>query len=182
MSKKITLLIGVLVVLTVLLLGLALKSQYIPSVSKSPTPTPPVMPLTKLMINPATLDLTSNASGVLQVDIDSSSNEITGVQLELQYDPKALRDVTITPGSFLTDPLIILNKINSTTGRISLILGVTAQQTPVKGKGTVAVIHFSKVSSALTSTDVSILPSSEVTAQGVDTTVLHDAMGAQIKL
>lgn len=182
MSKRVLLIVFIVVIVTVALLGIALKGSNIPSVTPSPPPTSAIMPLTTLMINPATLDLKNGSSGVLQVDIDSSTNEITGVQLELQYDPKALTNVTIEPGPFLPDPLILRNKITKETGRISLILGVTPQQNPVKGKGTVATIHFTKLPSTLTETDFTILPSSEVTAEGVDTTVLHNAVGAKLFL
>ena len=120
------------------------------------------------------------STGTLQVTIDSHMNEITGVQLEMQYDPQTLANVTVEPGPFLPEPLILKNTVDQATGKITFIMGITPQQNPVKGKGTVATLKFTKKATSSATTDITILPESEVTAQGINTTVLKEAMGAQI--
>jgi hypothetical protein len=183
MAKKTIIIIVLLILATVLLFIIALKSSFIPTpIRTTPTPSPLVSPQTRLMIEPAILALNGERNGTLQVNIDSQTNEITGVQLEMQYDPQVLSNVTLEPGPFLPEPLVIRNNVDAKTGRISVIFGVTPQQNPVKGKGTVAVIKFSTKSSSVNETDFTVLPTSEVTAQGVNTTVLQDAVGAKISL
>lgn len=122
----------------------------------------------------------SSASGVyeLDVNIDSDDNEVTGVQLELSYDPKVLGKVDIKPGSFLLSPVVILKKIDTTSGRITYMLGNQLGEPGVKGKGTIAVISFSKTGDKETSID--FLPQTLVTAQGLDQSVLKETVSGVI--
>ena len=122
----------------------------------------------------------SSLSGVYEVDvnIDSQDNEITGTQLELSYDPKVLGKVDIKPGDFLSNPVVILKKIDTASGKISYMLGNQLGDPGVKGQGTVAVISFSKTGDDETFID--FLPQTLVTAQGVDQSVLKETVSAVI--
>lgn len=177
--NKTILLIAALVVLTGVLLAISLYSK-----GSSPLP---------LIINQnqdedfAHTSLTlseepraSSVSGIYEVDvmIDSEDNQITGTQLELSYDPKVLGRLDIKPGAFLSNPVVILKKIDTTAGRITYMLGSQLGDAGIKGKGTIAVISFSKLSSQ--ETTIEFLPQTLVTAQGYDQSVLRQTVSTTI--
>lgn len=122
----------------------------------------------------------SSVSGVYEMDvnIDSDDNEVTGAQLELSFDPKVLGKVDIKPGSFLSNPVVILKKIDTASGKITYMLGNQLGEPGVKGQGTIAVISFSKTGNEETFID--FLPQTIVTAQGLDQSVLKETVSAVI--
>lgn len=190
MSKKTLALIISLVVLTAVLLVIALstKEQKVanntPSVpSEQPSPTPPAHSV--LTMTPATLDLSTRATGIHTVDvaIDSDDNNVTAVQLEIAYDPKVIRNLQVKPGKFFASPTVLLNKNDVKTGRVSYALGISPAQDPEKGTGTVATLTFTVLPGATgTETQITLLPKSLVTARGVGPSVLKSASGVTIML
>lgn len=122
----------------------------------------------------------SSISGTYEVDlnVDTDDNNISGVSLELAYDPKSLGKVDIKPGNFLPNPAVIEKEIDTVNGRITYILGPRLGSEGVKGKGTVAVISFSKLNNSETTID--FLPQTQVSAQGFDQSVLRETVSAVI--
>lgn len=169
MSKKTLALIIVLFLITCTLLYFAIR---IPPYSKNqqsivPTPTPKTADAhTILSMSPAQASESSSiAQHTLAVSMDTGSNAVSSVQLELAYDPQALINVVVTPGSFFTQPNTLINNVDTTDGRISYAI---AQQIGVKGKtgkGIVAYISFD-VASGFTgsSTTLTFLPKSAIAA------------------
>lgn len=189
MSKKTLALIVGLVILTAVLLIIALQTnnRQAPTPTDDQTaqatPTPPAESV--LTITPDVIDLTSGATGQqsVNVELDTGTNQVTAVQLELGYDPSVIRNVTVTPGTFFTSPTILLNNNDTTEGRISYAIGIAPAQDPRSGSGTVATISFTVVPSAtVTETEISLLPRSLVTARGVGPSVLKSASGVQVIL
>jgi hypothetical protein len=183
MPKRTIALIVVLILVTVGLLYLALapKQSTPPVTQPSVTPTPAAQ--TRLFLSPNPLSVAS-ASGSINVDIDTSENMVTAVQLELIYDPKVLTAVDIaspSANSFFANPIILLKKIDPLTGKISYALGIPPTGKGVKGNGTVATITFRKLIPS-GQTTVSVLPETQVTAEGVTGSVLKEALGATIIL
>lgn len=192
-KRTLALIIG-LVLLTVILLFAATRSDNKPAQQQpqpstapvtSPTPTPPAYTTLNLAPNPVTV--TANGTGTIQVLIDTQQNVATGVQLELSYDPKAITNVVVTPGTFFQNPLIIpqWNKVDPQTGRISHAQVLQPAQDGVQGKGIVATITFSKVAGTpLTTTTLEFMPKTAVTTtQSVTTSsVLKTSTGATINL
>ena len=177
-NKTLLLVIG-LVILTGVLLAISLYSKGsspIPSIIKNDEESN--FAKTSLVLSEEVRK--SSASGVYEVDvsIDSDGNEVTGVQLELSYDPKVLGKVDIKPGSFLSNPVVILKKIDTDSGKITYMLGNQLGNPGVKGQGTVAVISFSKTGDNETSID--FLPQTLVTAQGQDQSVLKETVSGVI--
>ncbi len=177
-NKTVLLVIG-LVILTAVLLAISLYSK-----GSSPFPVITKQDQDKDFAH-TSLSLSeeprsSSLSGVYEVDvlIDSEDNQVTGVQLELSYDPKVLGKVDIKPGSFLSNPVVILKKIDTTNGRITYMLGSQLGDAGVKGKGTVAVISFSKTGD--NETFIDFLPQTLVTAQGLDQSVLKETVSGVI--
>ena len=108
---------------------------------------------------------------------------MTAVQLEVAYDPKAVSNVRVTQGAFFTNPVVLLNANDTTTGRISFALGIAPAQEPVNGKGTVATISFTPNPAATaTQTEIQLLPKSLVSARGIAASVLKQATGSTITL
>src|SRR3989338_3897524 len=99
MSKKTLALIIGLSIVTSLLVYIAVSQKspsnqqnltsYVPA-KPSPTPSPLT---TTLSFSPNPIFLSSQSAQILDVVVNSNGSKITGVQLELTYDPKV---VTIT--------------------------------------------------------------------------------------
>lgn len=184
MSKKTVGLILGLVILTVVLLAVALRPVFFKPSGDSPqevsltvTPTPPAYTLLSLSPNPVT---TTAAGGNVEVVIDTKENSVTGVQLELSYDPAVLTNVTLTPGEFFPNATTLLDSVDTATGRVTYALVITPAQTPVKGQGVVARINFNVLPGATGETQIELMPKTEVTQQGIGPSVLKEASGTTV--
>jgi len=124
----------------------------------------------------ATSSSTSTLNYSLPVNIMSGKNKITAVQLELQYDPLILTDVAIAPGQFFPKPDVLLNQIDTKTGRISYALSVGLTDEGIIDKGAVANLTFSVKAQAPTKTIIIFLPKTLVTAAGINESVLKQAV------
>lgn len=190
MSKKtIGLIVGLLVTTVVLLfVALSAKQPVSPqatTVTQEERPAPTPVAHTMLMLSPDTVQIGANGSGSVDVMIDTGGNQINAIQLEVAYDPEILKNVVVTPGTFLPTPLKLFNNTDQENGRISFALGVPPSQDPVTGTGTVATIRFTRVSrvpTGTTDTEIELLPKTQVTALGISTSVLKSATGATVML
>lgn len=108
----------------------------------------------------------------LPVEIATSENKVTAVQLELQYDPEVLANVTVIPGPFFGASDVLLNQIDAKTGRISYALSVGLTAQGVTGKGIVATVTFSSKVKTPEKTAILFLPKTLVTASGINESVL----------
>jgi hypothetical protein len=185
MPKRTLILILVLIIVTV---GLVWLSVYtVPGQKTTPiAKTPTVLPFAKTTItlsSSPTATFTNPDVYVLDSMISTEDNKITAVQLELSYDPKALTKVDILPGTFFKDPVVLLKNIDEKNGRISYAIAIKMGQQAVGGTGTIAQIQFSPLpGSNLTTTSISFLPKTKVSAQGEAKTVLKSALGTTIDL
>lgn len=107
-------------------------------------------------------------------------NAVTAIQLEMQYDPKMLTNVTITPGAFIAGAVPLINAIDPVTGKITYALAIPPSADGKSGDGTVATIQFQSLLPKGSKTQFTLLPESLVTAQGVSESVLLKATGATI--
>jgi hypothetical protein len=191
MSKKTLALIISLVVLTAVLLVIALTTKEqktatdTPPAGQTATPTPAAQ--TVLTMTPEVIDLATSAAGTQTVNIEISTgeNQVTAVQLELAFDPKVIKNLTIRPGTFFDSPSVLLplNNNDVATGRVSYALGIAPAQDPKSGSGDVAIITFTVTPAAgVTETSLSLLSKSLVTARGVGASVLKSATGTTITL
>lgn len=185
MSKRTLALIAFLTVLTAFFVYLAV-SQNQPqktAVTKVAPTKKPVPAYTTLQLSPENVTLSSN-SGSLNVMINTGkgtkTNAVTAVQLEMQYDPKLLTNVSITPASFIPNATALVNSIDQATGRITYALAISPSGSGATGSGTVATLRFTSLLPRGSSTDVVILPTTLVTAQGVAESVLLKATSAKI--
>ncbi|OGH30780.1 MAG: hypothetical protein A3J69_02515 [Candidatus Levybacteria bacterium RIFCSPHIGHO2_02_FULL_42_12] len=193
MTAKTFGLIAFLVILTSALLTFAVLQQK-PTSQPAATTTqqnegaspPSQTPIdTILRFSPAYAGLTSGKQGSLDVLIQTNTNEVTAVQLEVAFDPQKFTNVKIvepsaTAGAFLENPFVLLNKVDKQKGRISYAVGVPPTGNPKKGKGTVVSIMFtSRLSSGETASFV-LLPETLVTASGTVSSVLKTTQNATI--
>ncbi len=166
-KKTLGLILGLLAT-TVLLLFLALRTGKGPLTPSpvsvlSPTPTPVVS--TVLAFSPNTVTLDQTGRGTIDVSIDTGENAVAAVQLEIAYDPKILRNVTIQQAGLFQNASPLKNSVDTNTGRITFIMGITPAQakTPIKGKGSIATITFTQAATTIDGiTKMSILPKSQV--------------------
>lgn len=182
MSKKTLALIIFLFIITCGLLYLAIVT---PPYKKQPTPTSPSP--TPISVNAHTMLSLTQASAsessktapyTLSVLIDSGENVVNAVQLELAYDPQAITNVILTPGTFFQQPTALLNNINAVDGRISYALAEQIDISGKKGKGTLAYISFTvQPTFSGKTTTFTFLPKTAVAADKVLESVLKKAIG-----
>ncbi len=177
MSKKTLALIIALFVITVVLVAAAVNTSRnnVPSqnpVANAPTPTPYAHSI--LTLSPASTQVAPNTASSVNVMIDTGENVVSGVQLELSYDPVMLTDVKVAPGTFFTNPLAIINRTDATIGRVTYALVVSKASLAQKGVGTVATISFTTKYPGKGSgtTELKLLPKTLVSAIGVGPSVL----------
>jgi hypothetical protein len=175
MSKRTLFLIFALFIITSVLLVMALYQPQAPKTTQIVTPTKEPVAQTTLAFGSPVVATSSSVTTLnysLPININTSKNKVTAVQLELQYDPAILTNVAVTPGSFFAKPQVLLNQIDVKTGRISYAFGIGINDQGVAGKGVAANLTFSAKSKTPEKTAILFLPKTLVTAQGISVSVL----------
>lgn len=188
MPRKTLALISGLVLVTVVLFIVALRSNNNPTPAPEPTslpstqsqisPTIPAHSVLSLSPNPATV--VPGGKGEVAVNIDTSDNEVTAVQLEIAYDPNFIGNVKVTPGALFENPVLLINKNNVKEGRYTYAYGIMPNRPTVKGVGAVATITFTALKSG--ASQLALLPTTLVTARGISESVLKSATGTMIQI
>lgn len=180
MSKRTLALIIVLILITSVLIALAVtpeKKPVTPPTAIVPTPTPAAQTALTFSPNPLTI---ASPSATVDVSIDTQTNPVTAVQLELSYDPKVITSIDVKPGSFFTNPAELLKTIDTKEGKISYALGILPSDNPKKGQGVAATITFRTNLKVGQTTQINFLPKTLVTASGVTASVLKSASNLTI--
>lgn len=191
MSKKILIVIAILIVLAVALVAIfvskkkPLEQPLNTGNSQSPTTFPTVVIAQQansiLSFSPLSLSA-SQSPQQLPITIESS-NDVTAVQLELTFDPEKITNVDVTAPKtqgFFDNPTVLLKNVDKTKGRITFAFGISPAQSPKKGNGTVAVLSFTPKLTLGEQTQINFLPKTLVTAIGVTQSVLKSASNATI--
>jgi|SRR3989344_9505769 len=91
----------------------------------------------------------SSSATNVQILVDTGKNSVSGVQLELLFDPKAFLSFDIIPaqdsilGKIDKDYVVMSENVNLANGSASFIAGIgTNNNIPRTGNGAVAVITF----------------------------------------
>lgn len=146
-------------------------------------------PMTKTIASTATLSFNPSRISVVRsgttpttVDImlDAGQHTVSGAQIELYYDNKALQNVTIDPaqtsifGTFGSDYTLISRRVENSLGRVTLWVGILpTNKTPRNGYGKVATLSFRAIpTSTATTTPIAFLNKSIVTQTGVADSVM----------
>lgn len=178
MSKRTLFLIFALFIIALALLMMAL---YQPSAVKTDqTTTMTKEPAAQTILSFGNPSIATSSSEILNyslpINISTGKNKVTAVQLELQYDPRILTNVTVVSGPFFTNPEILLNQIDFKAGRISYAFGVGLEEEGIIGQGTVATLNFS-INESAEETAILFLPKTLVTAEGISESVLKQSLG-----
>jgi len=191
MPRKTLLLILVLAAVTAILIFLAIMSQSMrqPTSTQGPNPTLiPVEKTAKVLFNPTSVDLSSTTAtptSSVNILVDSGGAEISGVQVELQYDPNALRNVVLTPtvdatGFFGSSASVLFNDVKQDTGRISYAVAISQGQGGKAGVGKIATLTFTKGLGAIRTTQITFLDKTLVTILGANDSALKETVPLSI--
>lgn len=188
MPRKTLALISGLVIVTVILFVVALKSSLKPS--QQPTPSPsvqpqvtPIVPVkTTLNISPNPIVVGARQKGSVDVNIDTSDNEVTAIQLEIAYDPNFITNVKVAPGGLFQNPVLLIDKNSVKEGRYTYAFGIMPNSSTITGTGTVATITFTALNKPGQDSQLALLPTTLVTARGVSESVLKAATGTLITI
>ncbi len=116
---------------------------------------------TTLSLVPATSTVEPGSDFTLTVEMNTGDNQVSTMDLVVNYDPSQITGLTIARSTFL--PLLVSGgTISNGTARIV----VGASSNPVQGSGTVAVLQLRAVGSG--TTNVTISPQTNVRAFGSD--------------
>ena len=184
MSKRTIGLIVALFVITIILLAIALESnvQITKKTAMTPSPTPYATSVLSFTSNTLYFTRGITAPLTLGIQLNTGGNDVTGVQLELSYEPSAFSSISITNGSLFSNPVVIFSpKVDATEGTISYAYGITPAQAKGSHKrvGTVALLTLIPAThpvdaqgKPITQTQIKFLPKSAITARGVDPSVM----------
>jgi hypothetical protein len=189
MPRKTLALISGLVLVTVVLFVIALKTNTTKQTTNvGITPPPSAAPVDTIAPAHAVLSLLPNPvivkpgqQGSVDVTLDAMEHAVTAVQLELKYDPAVISNVKVVPGPQFVNPVVLIDKNNTAAGTYTFAVGIAPNQATLQGTGVVGKVTFtSKRVSGTQSTELALSPTSIVTAQGVATSVLGKFSGTTI--
>lgn len=122
---------------------------------------------TRLFFSPSTTKLIGVEPRTIPLMIQTGTNAVSTVQVELRYNPLQVTVASITPGDFLPEPEIILSDIDNTRGRINYALTTSSPASQIKGGGTLVVLNMAATNTASISgnTQIEFLPKTAVRSQ-----------------
>lgn len=194
MPRKTLALISGLVLITFILFVIALKSSKTEQPPTSivptnedqamygPTATPMVPAHSVLSLSPNPVNAAPGQAGSVAVNIDTSDNEVTAVQLEIAYDPNIIANVQVVPGELFASPVVLINKNVVKEGRFTYAYGITPNHTPIQGSGTAATITFTALNKPGEVSQLTLLPTTLVTARGISNSVLKSSTGTLVQI
>lgn len=187
MPRKTLALISGLVFVTVVLFVIALNSNKntptpLPSQEPSMSQAPAVPAHSVLSLVPNPIIVEPGEKGSVTVNIDTSDNEVTAIQLEIGYDPNFITNVQVTPGSLFENPVLLINKNTVKEGRYTYAFGIMPNHAPVLGAGTAATITFTALNKPGQESQLALLPTTLVTARGISESVLKSTSGTLVRI
>lgn len=180
MYQKTILLIGVLALVAAVLFYLAINrntatmnkntGQNNPTTSGGQQMQETAAKTADLYFTPST---TNSLTGTADIMLNTGGKEVSGVQIELSFDPQLVTALTIEPA---TDSLfgeastytVLIKSVDLKLGRATLAVGISAGTQGVGGTGKVATINYTATGPA----SISMLDKSAVTQLNVATSVL----------
>lgn len=133
---------------------------------KAINPTQLVKKTVSLSFSPSEIQSTG---GLTRADIiaDTGGSEIAGIQVELQYDPKKITNVTILPATtnslFGKNGQELIKEVRQDAGRISYAIVIDQTAPEVKGIGNIATLQFQALQGTSGSTQITFLERSLAT-------------------
>lgn len=195
LPRKTTILIIILAIVTALLIFLAVTNETTQQLlTEEPQQTVPsetvVQPYATLGFSTPLIDVSSSQTATQSVDIvlDTAGKGVFSAQIELQYDPSLLSNVSIQPPA--QNPFFGANidtlippEVNATQGRISYAVALHPNEEEKIGRGVVATLTFTPNRfTAIPQTQISFLPKSAVTTIAGSSSILKSSTPLSIIL
>lgn len=180
MSKRTLILIAILLAITAGLLVLAFSPLRKPQVEK-PSEKIAELPYAQTVLT-VSKPILSGDTYTANVLINTGTNNIDAVQLEMTFDPTQITDVEVSPGTFLVNPIVLIDEVNPETGSVSYAISSAPGQESKGGTGIVAVITFQQLGAEGTETAINFEPKTLVSSQEIDKPILKSATGITFTL
>lgn len=185
MSKTSIFLISIFLITLIALLSLNTMYSSNPVLKSFPAifPTKPVVPSENtLTLTPAELTAPAGKTSYVQVEIDSKGEPPSVIQLELAYDPNVLSSVKLTPGTYFSNPQVLLSNVNAKNGRISYAISpLPDQPTPTTSNIVATIAIVPRINSYSRQTSLYFLPKTIVKTK-TSANTLKIAYGTKITL
>lgn len=193
MSKKLLLTIIIAIVLTIGFVLVAVgvigpNSQPSTKSQNASIPNYDSIPKTaSLYFSTPLLNVTANPAQV-DIMVETGGQEISGTQLELQYNPAIIKNVTVSSptDSFFGTPndyKILYTNIDQQNGTISFTVAANNRELARTGNGKVATLSFTvDQNTTVPTTTLTFAPTTLVTIFGANQTVLKEAAGLTVVL
>jgi hypothetical protein len=123
--------------------------------TSSPVPSPPSVDADTTLYLVADPPVYINDTFEVDLMIDTGKNEVVGTEVYITYDPNMIQALDVVPGSFFPDVVETVENIDAGNGRITTVLHILPQATPIKGVGTLAVLSFTALQMGTTTIDIS---------------------------
>jgi hypothetical protein len=168
-----------IILLSVTAVGVRVYRVYRSSPNVDKTVAPPVTtaPATTTLSVDVANARVSGTSLEIPIAIDTGGNTVSIVELHLGFDATLLTGVSIQPGSFFSNPMIIENKVDQNKGTIVMTL---SSLTPRQGTGPLATISATAVQK--TSVTFHIDPKTKVAAIGEKGNVLRSTSDDTVQI
>ncbi len=106
------------------------------------TPNPNLQAATTLTLTSIDAIIGLNQNSPVNVQINTSTNSVIGVDLDITFDPSLLILNNITAGSFFTNPDITNKVIDNSGGHAKVTISIPPGTNARQGAGTLAVLNF----------------------------------------
>lgn len=176
--NKTWILVAGLVILTVLLLVASFASKNLSPLKSVTQNEKTDFAHTSLTVSEDIIT-TPDGNYETEITINTNGDKISGVQIELSFDPKILTNVDIAPGNFLNNPTVLEKTIDTKNGVIKYTVAIKPGEKTVEGTGTLTVLSFTKIGSE--PTNINFLPTSQVSTTGLNQSVLKETISAEIQ-
>ncbi len=154
--------------------------QWVQNVSV-PSRAPANQPQTKLKFTPNPLTVKPNGTLETEVFLEANENKVTGIHYEIAYDPKVFAFVSLEPVDLLGGKKIIQNSVDRKTGIITFEAVVNPSTTPpIIGSDETVEIILRSISNSSQS-QITFLPGTKITAEGIDGNALVSVTNAQVQ-
>jgi hypothetical protein len=137
---------------------------------------------TNLSLGPLNTQAVPGKTQTISITLTSSANAKDTprlVQLEIGYDPMILTNVSLKPGSYFSNPTVLLSNIDTHTGRISYAIEENTTNSTIQPSGTVAFLEFTPLA-GFTQTTIALLPKTMVRAK-TETNILTTKTGTTLQ-
>lgn len=132
---------------------------------EKPSPAPAQLmpasdPTTLLALSPENLKIKVGETAMLTVEIDTSTDSVSAVEINLTYSPKVVTVESVSADNFFDKPVVLGKNIDNILGQAILSLGTLK---PKQGKGSIAALKVKGVKKGTSNFD---LATSQVAATG----------------